>query len=67
MPKMTNEEFDSCLLKKKVGFQLIEAARLVLVHGSTIESAASIVGLGKSDLSKVKATTEMMVEANRGK
>lgn len=64
--KLSNEEFDSCLLKKKLTFQLSESARLVLVHGIHAESAASIVGLkAKSDVSKVNQVVTQIVESHQ--
>lgn len=65
--KLSNEEFDSCLLKKKIAFRLIEAARLVLVHQVTVDSAASMVGLTKNDLIKVKETIKLVEEAHANK
>lgn len=53
MIEMTNEEFDKCLLPRKISFQFSEAARLVLVHGTSVEIATSVVGLGKTDIAKV--------------
>lgn len=64
--KLSNEEFDSCLLKKKLTFQLSESARLVLVHGIPAENAASIVGLrAKSDINKVNEVVTQIVESHQ--
>lgn len=61
---MTNEEFDSCLLKKKIEFRYSEAARLILVHETSVESATSIVGLAKTDIPKVREVLKMFEDAN---
>lgn len=64
--KLSNEEFDSCLLKKKLSFQLSESARLVLVHGISAETAAGIAGMrAKGDVTKVNDTVSMIVESHQ--
>lgn len=66
--KLSNEEFDTCLLKKKLTFQLSESARLVLVHGIPAENAAGIVGLrAKSDVNKVNEVVSLIVESHQDK
>ena len=63
MIKLTNEEFDKCPLPRKLSFQLSEAARLVLVHGSSVEVAASLVGLAKAEITKVNDTLKLFEKA----
>ncbi len=63
MIKLTNEEFDKRLLSRKLSFQLSEAARLVLVHGSSVEVAASVVGLAKAEITKVNDTLKLFEKA----
>lgn len=63
MIELTNEEFDKCLLPRKLSFQLSEAARLVLVHGSSVEVAASVVGLAKAEITKVNDTLKLFEKA----
>jgi len=63
MIKLTNEEFDKLLLSRKLSFQLSEAARLVLVHGSSVEVAASLVGLAKAEITKVNDTLKLFEKA----
>ncbi len=63
MIELTNEEFDNCLLPKKLSFQFSEAARLVLVHGIGIAVATSVVGLAKTDVAKVNDIIKLFEKA----
>lgn len=58
---LSNQEFDSCLLEKKLSFRLSEAARLVLIHGMAVDVAAGIVGLREEgDLDTIKEAVRII-------
>lgn len=62
--KLSNDDFDSCSLKKKLSFKLTQSAKLVLVHGIPAEQAAEIAGLtGKSDPNKVNEAVSQIMES----
>jgi len=39
---MTNDEFNQCQLKVKLDFRMIEAARFVLVHAGSVDTAVAL-------------------------
>ena len=64
--KLSNEEFNSSLTNKKLGFQLVESARLVLVQGVEPTRAADIVGINrKSDVRKIDNIVEQIVKSHQ--
>jgi len=66
--KLSNEEFNSSLTNKKLGFQLVESARLVLVQGVEPTRAAGIAGLnGKSDVKKVDNIVQLIIKSHQDK
>ncbi len=64
---MTNDEFDSCLLKERVPFKFVEAARLVLVHQIKVENTLSMLGLHATDIPRVKQVISMFEKAHMNK
>ncbi len=64
---MTNEEFDSCLLKERVQFKFIEAARLVLVHQIKIDDTLTMLGLHATDITRIKNVISMFEKAHENK
>jgi hypothetical protein len=64
--KLTNQEFDSCLLEEKLNFRLSEAARLVLVHKMDVDVAAGIVGLREEgDLDTIKEAVRLISKSHQ--
>jgi len=63
---MTNDEFNQCKLKVKLDFRTVEAARFVLVHGGSVDSAVALYFAQISDgkekvLSVIKLFEEHLV------
>lgn len=63
---MTNDEFNKSLLDKKINFRQSEAARMVLVHGISIETAAVLAGLrGEGEAQQVVDAVSLFKSANK--
>jgi len=62
---MTNDEFNHTLLDKKLTFKESEAARLVLVHNISIETAAVLTGFrDEGDIHQVENAVKLFLAAN---
>lgn len=59
---MTREEFDGCCLPRRLPFNLVEAARLILVHDTQPANAAVMCGLtAKGDDLRIAEAVDLFV------